>query len=200
MRRDRLFLAATLTAIFSADLYFILLPKLRSVGLGSGHLCPCGVADNLTLPSQGGLATPRLSNWTSAPPPDGTASEAAAGGSKLRRLFAHPLYNIQTPMLEPEERLLQVELLMEYYRKKMSRWQRHMKVYSEAAAFSNITLTKHEVTYDPRASWLGFHRGINRYALYAREDPAIPRLLKDMQSMTVVGSGDGWTQNICGSL
>lgn len=123
MRRDRLFLAATLTAIFSADLYFILLPKLRSVGQGSGHFCSCG-PDNLTLPRHGGLATPQLSNWTSLLPLDYAMSEPTDGGSKLGRLFAHPLYNIQTPVLEPEERLLQVEQLMEYYRRKVSRWER----------------------------------------------------------------------------
>lgn len=123
MRRDRLFLAATLTAIFSADLYFILLPKLRSVGQGSGHFCSCGPR-NLTLPRHGGLATPQLYNWTSVPPLDGTTSEPTDGGSKLGRLFAHPLYNIQTPVLGPEERLLQGEQLMEYYRRKVSRWER----------------------------------------------------------------------------
>lgn len=123
MRRDRLFLAVTLTAIFSADLYFILLPKLRMVGQGSGHFCSCGT-NNLTLPRHGGLATPQLSNWTSLPPLDGTTSEPTDGGSKLGRLFAHPLYNIQTPVLGPEERLLQAEQLMEYYRRKLSRWDR----------------------------------------------------------------------------
>uniref|UniRef100_A0A671TXC1 FAM20A golgi associated secretory pathway pseudokinase n=3 Tax=Sparus aurata TaxID=8175 RepID=A0A671TXC1_SPAAU len=188
MRRDRLFLAATLTAIFSADLYFILLPKLRSVGQRSGHFCSCGPDGNLTLPRHGGLATPQLSNWTSSPPLEITTPEPADGGSKLGRLFAHPLYNIQTPMLGPEERLLQVEQLMEYYRRKVSRWERHMKAYSEAAAASNITVTEHEVTFDPDASWVKFHLGINRFALYSREDPAIPRLLKEMQSMTVVSA------------
>ncbi|KAL7371642.1 hypothetical protein ABVT39_002731 [Epinephelus coioides] len=187
MRRDRLFLAVTLTAIFSADLYFILLPKLRSVGRRSDHFCPCG-SDNLTLPRHGGLATPQLSNWTSAPPLDGTTSEPTDGGSKLGRLFAHPLYNIQTPVMGPEERLLQAEQLMEYYRKKVSRWERHMKLYSEAAAVSNITVTEHEVTFDPDASWMKFHLGINRYALYSRDDPAIPQLLKDMQGMTVISA------------
>ena len=124
MRRDRLLLAAILTAIFSADLYFILLPKLRStVGQRAGDFCPCG-SDNLTLPRHGGLATPQLSNWTSAPPLDGTTSEPTDGGSKLGRLFAHPLYNIQTPALGPEERLVQAEQLMEYYKKKVSRWER----------------------------------------------------------------------------
>lgn len=122
MRRDRLVLATTLTAIFSADIYFILLPKLRSVGQGSGNFCQCG-PNNLTLPRHGGLATPQLSNWTSGQL-DGTTPEPADGGSKLGRLFAHPLYNIQPPVLGPEERLLQAEQLMEYYRRKVSRWER----------------------------------------------------------------------------
>uniref|UniRef100_A0A668A556 FAM20A golgi associated secretory pathway pseudokinase n=1 Tax=Myripristis murdjan TaxID=586833 RepID=A0A668A556_9TELE len=186
-RRDRLLLAATLTAIFSADLYFILLPKLRNIGQRSSGSCSC-TFDNLTLPMQGGLATPWLSNGTSEPPLDGAVPDPTDGGSKLGRLFAHPLYNIQTPVLGPEERLLQVEQLMEYYRRKVSRWERHMKFYSEAAAASNITVTEHEVTFDPEASWLKFHLGINRYALYARDDPAIPQLLQDMQAMTVISA------------
>lgn len=40
------------------------------------------------------------------------------------RLFSHPLYNIQTPALGPEERLLQVEQLIDYYRRKVSHWER----------------------------------------------------------------------------
>lgn len=71
-----------------------------------------------------------------------------------------------------------------------------MKAYSEAAAASNITVTEHEVTFDPDASWVKFHLGINRFALYSREDPAIPRLLKEMQSMTVVSAGDGWIDGV----
>lgn len=67
---------------------------------------------------------------------------------------------------------------------------RHVRHYSEAAAVSNISVTVHQVTFDPDASWLKFHLGINRYALYSRDDPAIPKLLKDMQSMTVIGAGD----------
>ncbi|XP_069012014.1 pseudokinase FAM20A [Embiotoca jacksoni] len=188
MRRDRLVLAATLTALFSADFYFILLPKLRSRGQIWGHSCSCGPT-NLTLPRHGGLASPRLSNWTSLELLlDADTPEPADGGSKLERLFAHSLYNIQTPVLGPEERLLQVEQLIEYYRKKVSRWERHMKLYSEVVAVSNITVTEHEVTYDPDASWLKFHLGISRYALYSRDDPAILQLLKEMQSMTVVSA------------
>ncbi|XP_034563063.1 pseudokinase FAM20A [Notolabrus celidotus] len=187
MRRDRIFLVTTLTAIFSADLYFILLPKLRIIRQQSGHLCSCG-HKNFTLPRHGGLASPQLSNWTSAPPLDIITSEPDDGISKLERLFSHPLYNIQTPLLGPEERLLQAEHLMEYYRRKVSRWERHMKIYSGAAALSNITVIEHEVTFDPDASWVKFHLGINRYALYSRDDPAIPKLLKESQSMTVVSA------------
>lgn len=187
MRRDRIFLATTLTAIFSADLYFILLPKLKSIRQTSGHYCSCG-PKNFTLPRHGGLASPHLSNWTSALLLDVTTPELDDGISKLERLFSHPLYNIQTPPLGPEERLLLAEQLMEYYRRKVSRWERHMKAYSEAAAASNITVTQHEVTFDPDANWVKFHLGINRYALYSRDDPAIPKLLKEMQSMAVVSA------------
>lgn len=75
---------------------------------------------------------------------------------------------------------------------------RHMKLYSEAAALVNITVTNHEVTYDPDASWLKFHLGINRYALYSRDDPATLQLIQDMQSMTVVSAGEGQMQ--CGGV
>lgn len=67
---------------------------------------------------------------------------------------------------------------------------RHVRHYSEAAAISNISVIVHQVTFDPDASWLKFHLGINRYALYSRDDPAIRRLLKEMQSMTVIGAGE----------
>lgn len=120
MRKDRLLLVVTLTAIFSADIYFILLPKLRRHG--SKQFCSCGPS-NLSLPRQESLATPQLSNWTSVLPLDGT-NDPTGGGSKLGKLFEHPLYNIQVPVLGPEESLLQVEQLMEYYRRKVSHWER----------------------------------------------------------------------------
>lgn len=123
MRRDRLFLVVTVAAIFSADLYFFLLPKLQSMGQGSEHLCSCG-SDNFTLPRLRGLASPQLYNWTSVQPVEGATSEPADRSSKLERLFAHPLYGIQLPVLAPEERLMESEQLMEYYRRKVSRWER----------------------------------------------------------------------------
>lgn len=71
-----------------------------------------------------------------------------------------------------------------------------MKLYIEAAAASNFSVIEHEVTFDPDASWLKFHLGIDHYALYSRDDLAIPQLLKDMQSMVVVGAGEGWMNGI----
>lgn len=71
-----------------------------------------------------------------------------------------------------------------------------MKLYSQAAAVSNITVSEHKVTYDPGASWLKFHLGINRYALYSRDDPIIPKVLQEMQSMTIVSAGDGQTDGV----
>ncbi|KAJ0015810.1 hypothetical protein NQD34_014100 [Periophthalmus magnuspinnatus] len=188
MRRDRLVIAATLTAIFSADLYFVLIPKLRTFSHGSGQSCSCQHS-NVSLPGQQGLALPMLSNWTSSLPLDSTTNkEEEDVGSKLERLFAHPLYNIQAPALETGEKLLEVEQLMDYYQKKVSRWERHMKIYSEAAAIVNVSVTTHEVTFDPEASWVKFHLGINRYALYSRDDPSIPQLLQDMKSMKVINA------------
>lgn len=185
MRRDRLVIAATLTAIFSADLYFVLIPKLRTFSHGSRELCSCPHS-NVTLP---GLVMPLLSNWTPAPSLETTTYKPEEdAGSKLERLFAHPLYNIQTPALEAEERLLEVEQLMDYYKKKVSRWERHMKMYSEAAAVANVSVATPEVTFDPDASWVKFHLGINRYALYSRDDPSIQQLLRDMKSMKVINA------------
>ncbi|XP_049615368.1 pseudokinase FAM20A isoform X2 [Syngnathus scovelli] len=179
MRKERLLLAVTLIAIFSADLYFILLPKLRNIE-GLGQFCSCR-RGNFSFHAQ-------FSNWTSVPLQDVYTSGLPNGGSKLDSLFAHPLYNIQNPTLEAEEKLLQVDLLMNYYRKKISRWERHMKLYNEAASTSNITMTQHRVDFDVNANWLKFHTGISRHALYSRHDPAITRLLADMRDMMVVNA------------
>lgn len=67
---------------------------------------------------------------------------------------------------------------------------RHKKLYTEVAAASNISVMEHEATFDPEASWLKFHLGISRYALYPRDDRAVPKLLKDMQSMMIVSAGE----------
>ncbi|XP_062331144.1 pseudokinase FAM20A isoform X3 [Osmerus eperlanus] len=201
MRRDRLLLAATLSTIFIADLYFILLPKLRHRQPHPGDpSCFCSPG-NVSLPGHAGIIAPWLSNWTSTSPLDEEPSERS---SKLGRLFAHPLYEPQGPgVLGPEEWLLQQEELLEYYRRKVSRWERHMQFYREVAAAANFTILEQKVTFDPKASWLKFHLGISRHALYRRHDPwhnpsrdpadpshdpTVPRLLQDMQAHTIINA------------
>uniref|UniRef100_A0AAV2LC85 Uncharacterized protein n=1 Tax=Knipowitschia caucasica TaxID=637954 RepID=A0AAV2LC85_KNICA len=63
-----------------------------------------------------------------------------------------------------------------------------MKLYSEAAALSNVTITAHEALFDPDASWVKFHLGITRYALYSREDPSVQRLVHDITAMKVINA------------
>ncbi|XP_077595801.1 pseudokinase FAM20A [Stigmatopora nigra] len=179
MRKERLLLAISLTALFSADLYFILLPKLQSAGRGWWRPCTCR-RDNFS-------SSVGFSNWSILPFRDVEPSGWSHGESKLDRLFAHPLYNIAPPILG-EERLLQVDQLMDYNRKKVSRWERHMKLYNEAASSTNVSLNDHQMVFDADANWLKFHAGISRHALYSRRDPAIERLLRDMSRMTVVNA------------
>lgn len=79
---------------------------------------------------------------------------------------------------------------------------RRKKLHEEAASLANISFMEQKMTYDPDASWLKFHLGINRYALYSRDDPAILQLLSDMKNMTIVSAGKGilkhtFRQGIC---
>ncbi|KAJ8363672.1 hypothetical protein SKAU_G00125030 [Synaphobranchus kaupii] len=188
MRRDRLLVTLTLAAVFSADVYFVLLPKLRDKYPWDACTCPGNV-------TQGNGDAPRwLSNSSTVTRDSAGALGVAAvpvekiWGSKLERLFAHPLYNIRSPDLGPEEVLLQPEELMSYYRRKVSRWERHQKFYNEVAAAVNLSLPNQEIIFDPEVSWLKFHMGINKYALYARDDPSIERLLQDMLNTKVINA------------
>lgn len=124
-------MATTLTAILSADLYFILLPKLRNIRRRSEPLCSCG-SNNLSRD-----ATPPGLNWTSVSPQlvGLTRRETKDGGSKLEKLFSHPLYNIQTPAVGPEEKLLQEEQLSEYVKKKVTRWERSVRAQDFPGSF-----------------------------------------------------------------
>ncbi|KAJ8283919.1 hypothetical protein COCON_G00027690 [Conger conger] len=188
MRRDRLLVTLALAAVFSADVYFVLLPKLREKYPGDGCTCP-----NV---SQGGQAPQRPPNSSLVTGDSmeglGVSAPGEAGGkvwaSKLERLFAHPLYNIRSPDLGHDEVLLQPEELMGYYKRKVSRWERHQKFYKVVAAVTNISLPDQEVIFDPEVSWLKFHMGINKYALYSREDPNIERLLQDMLNTKVINA------------
>ncbi|KAL4605034.1 pseudokinase FAM20A [Arapaima gigas] len=191
MRRERLLVAVTLAAVFAADVYFVLLPKLREKYSGEGGGCPCSEAQGDRR------ASPWLSNSSAAATRGGQGRSATSfptgtGGkeptSKLKRLFGHPLYNFRSPDPGAEGILLRTEELMSYYKRKVSRWERQQKYYNEAAAAANMSLPDREGTFNPEASWFKFHLGINRFALYARDDPSIDQLLQDMKSQKVISA------------
>lgn len=117
MKRDRFLLVISLIVILTADVYFVLLPRLRAwYDLSSGG-CSChGVNDSV------GYSEQVLHKKTP------TSNFASQTGSKLKRLFGHPLYNIHLPELSPDERLLEEEELMEYYRRKVTRYQRWVQI------------------------------------------------------------------------
>ncbi|XP_031416961.1 pseudokinase FAM20A [Clupea harengus] len=193
MRRDRILVASTLAFFLAVDVYFVLLPRLRERYPLPGERCACprhGTNGTLGGNSSANAAAGPLS-WVSYGNGIGTATamEAAEmGGSRLERLFAHPLYNMQLPEMRAEEVLLQPGELMEYYRRKVARWERQQRHYSDAALAANLSLVQQPITFDPEASWLKFHLGINRYALYTRDDPGVARLLQDMRSSIIISA------------
>ncbi|XP_039595657.1 pseudokinase FAM20A [Polypterus senegalus] len=189
MRRDRLLVTGVLAAIFTADLYFNIMPKVQKMYFRDECACPNSSAAGTFpshrppppplapwQPSSVGSYISRLNQSTSSP---------AENGSKLEHLFAHPLYNIGTLQLSPEEFLLQKEDAESYYKKKLSRWNRHQKYYNTA---TNVSEATNILSFEPESSWVKFHLGINRYALYSREDPHIHQLLKDMTDFDIINS------------
>ncbi|XP_063078006.1 pseudokinase FAM20A [Engraulis encrasicolus] len=177
MRRDRFMVASALAFFLAADIYFVLLPRLKEWYLLPRDRCAC-------LGRHANANTNGNGTWAA----NGTGMGPAAGASRLARLFGHPLYNMRLPEMRGGEVLLEQADLMEYYRKKVARWERQLKYYSDAAQAANLSLPPQPVTFDPEASWLKFHLGINRYALYTRDDPGIARLLTDMQSNGVMSA------------
>uniref|UniRef100_A0AAY4ACM9 FAM20 C-terminal domain-containing protein n=1 Tax=Denticeps clupeoides TaxID=299321 RepID=A0AAY4ACM9_9TELE len=170
MRRDRLLVASSLAFILAADVYFVLLPRLREwYRQPQRDGCACRGANGSE------------SDRSSEPWGSNVSIGTLDSGSKLERLFAHPLYSIGLPEVGPEEILLQSEELMSYYRRKVLRWERLITL-------ANISVHEQRVTFDPGASWFKFHLGINRYALYARNDPNIAQLIKDMQNTPVISA------------
>ncbi|KAM9119795.1 pseudokinase FAM20A [Pangshura tecta] len=170
-RRGRLLALLLLGALLSADLYFHLWPEVRRQLAGAPPGCPCRPAPP---PAPAAAASPG-------------ARARSAGGSKLRRLFAHPLYRAPEPPPPwgPEETLLSRQEAARYYRRKMVRWNRRHKLYREEL---NLTSPDSLLQLGREASWLQFQLGISRYGLYSRSSPAIDKLLHDMQDFNTVSA------------
>lgn len=109
-RRDRLLILLLLGALLSADLYFHLWPQMRR------RLAPAETAEpRCSCPAEA-AAGPKLRTR-----PPASASANQADRSKLRRLFAHPLYSAPEG---PAEKLLSGQETLRYYRRKIARWNR----------------------------------------------------------------------------
>ncbi|XP_053160076.1 pseudokinase FAM20A isoform X1 [Hemicordylus capensis] len=180
IRRDRLLILLLLGALLSADLYFHLWPQVRrrlarAEADEPGCSCP-------------GDAAAAAASSSSCPDPSARPLDQAdkeksspAGGSKLRRLFAHSLYSAPDG---PAEMLLSGQEAMRYYRRKVARWNRRHKIYREEHNLTSDSL----IQLRQEASWLQFHLGINRYALYPRASPAIDQLLQDTRNFNTISA------------
>ncbi|KAM5273170.1 pseudokinase FAM20A [Ctenodactylus gundi] len=190
LRRDRLLTLLLLGALLSADLYFHLWPRarrqLRSWGRPPG--CPCR--------GRNSSASPRLAAGPSDPGAAarnfsraGPRAEPGGGGrrSKLRALFAHPLYRVpeEPPARGPDDLLLAGPDALRYYRRKVARWNRRHKIYREQM---NLTSPDPPLQLRLEASWVQFHLGINRQGLYSRSSPVVSKLLRDMRHFPTISS------------
>ncbi|XP_042305649.1 pseudokinase FAM20A [Sceloporus undulatus] len=193
-RRDRLLLLLLLGALLCADLYFHLWPQVRRrLGPRGESRAPCPCPQDPQGPGEG-AAPP--SSPIGPPLPEGRGSSSSSSssvpppppppsprGSKLKRLFAHPLYGAPEGPDE-EVLLLSGQEALRYYRRKVARWNRRHKFYREE---HNLTLDS-MMQLRQEASWLQFHLGINRHALYPRASPAVDQLLQDIQVLNTISA------------
>ncbi|XP_012369935.2 pseudokinase FAM20A, partial [Octodon degus] len=107
--------------------------------------------------------------------------------SKLRALFAHPLYSApeEPPLLGPDDLLLAGQEALRYYRRKVARWNRRHKIYREQL---NLTSQEPPLQLQFDASWIQFHLGISRQGLYSRSSPVVSRLLHDMRHLPSISA------------
>ncbi|XP_061471610.1 pseudokinase FAM20A isoform X2 [Rhineura floridana] len=177
LRRDRLLILLLLGALLSADLYFHLWPQVRRRLARAGADKP-----RCSCPAEAPAAFPSPKPST-RPPESADKDEGStqAAGSKLQRLFAHPLYSAPEG---PAEKLLSGQEALRYYRRKVARWNRRHKIYREE---HNLTLDS-VMQLRQEASWLQFHLGINRHALYPRSSPTIDQLLQDTKDFSTISA------------
>lgn len=193
LRRDRLLTLLLLGALLSADLYFHLWPQVRRQLRPRERPPGCPCAGRAASPAPAPAAAPSAPrpaahNFSRARP----RTEQDRGGrsvprSKLRALFAHPLYNVpeEPPLLGPEDSLLASQEALRYYRRKVARWNRRHKIYKEQL---NLTSLDPPVQFRLEASWVQFHLGINRHGLYSRSSPVVSKLLHDMRHFPTISA------------
>lgn len=123
----------------------------------------------------------------------GGRSATGRGGSRLASLYEHPLYKVDLPPLTDADTLFNVNTDIRFYPRATGNQGWHNEDGNEEEEeFSPVT----EATAESYPNWLRFHIGINRYELYARHNPVLDALLKDLvtQRITSVAMKSGGTQ------
>lgn len=115
---------------------------------------------------------------------------AVQGSSKLKALYAHPLYKTDLPQLSDDDTLFNLNTDIRFYPKSTGNQEWHNDGNEEEYSPTG------EATDESYPNWLRFHIGINRYELYSRHNIIIESLLKDLviQKITSVAMKSGGTQ------
>ncbi|XP_067914318.1 pseudokinase FAM20A-like [Heterodontus francisci] len=164
--RSRFLIILLLSTAFTVDLLFNILPKLHQRSIR--NQCPCEELPNRSAalrisPSHGSGAPADTGHWS----PNSTLS-------KLRQLFSHPFYQVQSRPRGLGDHLFEKDDAVKYYNYKAKRANR------KRARTGNLTGARYSSRVYLASNWLKFHLAIDRYALYPRSDPFIDRLLEDL--------------------
>ncbi|XP_051888621.1 pseudokinase FAM20A isoform X1 [Pristis pectinata] len=160
-RRNRFLIVLFLSTAFTVDLLFNILPKLQQQRLSRGQ-CPCAELRG-TRPNPANGSSGAQARWQLSPTL-----------SKLRQLFSHPLYRVQSLTRGLGDLLLEKAAAVKYYDYKAKRANR------KRARTGNVTGAWYSSQAYQSSNWLKFHLTIDRYALYPRADPFLDLLLEDL--------------------
>ncbi|CAI9585747.1 unnamed protein product [Staurois parvus] len=177
LRRGRLLLLLAFSAILAADFYFHLWPEIQSRLIRD---CNCQTR-NSTVPASRS-AVPNTAEATPRPTDPGTTEPASVSrGSKLQDLFSHPLYQVQEPRPPTQDLLLDPHEAIRNYRKRVANLNRRQRMQHTE---HNLTTSLEEY----HTSWLQFHLGISKEALYPRHSSVVDQLLRNMNTLTIIGA------------
>ncbi|KAA0705307.1 Extracellular serine/threonine protein kinase FAM20C [Triplophysa tibetana] len=115
---------------------------------------------------------------------------AVLGSSRLKALYAHPLFKFDVPQVSDDDTLFNLNTDIRFYPRTTGNQEWHNDGNEEEYSPTG------EATAESYPNWLRFHIGINRYELYSRHNPIIDSLLKDLitQKITSVAMKSGGTQ------
>ncbi|XP_061893317.1 extracellular serine/threonine protein kinase FAM20C [Entelurus aequoreus] len=127
----------------------------------------------------------------------GRTVTGAAASSRLSALFQHPLYKIGLPRLTDVDTLFNLNTDIRLYPRTPGNqgWANEGDTDQEEEN-EEENAPAVQATAESYPNWLRFHIGINRYELYARHNPVLDALLKDLvaQKITSVAMKSGGTQ------